>query len=149
MESVLVGVDLSDGSRRALRFALQRARINDWRVTVAHVINWSRYSTFHTYEDNEMRPVTVKAEIAQAQREIIDVLLAEAEAEGLTDGIELTTTIRHGRPSEVLAALADSSEQDIIVVGRTGGDSTLKVAIFGSTASRLVQHAQVPVVVVP
>ena len=79
VESVLVGVDLSDGSRRALRFALQRARINDWRVTVAHVINWSRYSTFHTYEDNEMRPVTVKAEIAQAQREIVDVLLAEAD----------------------------------------------------------------------
>ncbi len=148
MESVLVGVDLSDGSRRALRFALQRARINDWRVTVVNVVNWNRYSTFHTHEDLEMRPVTRKVEIEQAHEEILNVLLAEAETEGLLEGVEVEAAVRHGRPSEVLAKLSRKAEHDIIVVGRTG-DSNLKVAIFGSTASRLVQHAPVPVVVVP
>ena len=148
MESVLVGVDRSEGSRRALRFALQRARVNDWRVTVVNVVNWSRYSTFHTHEDNERRPVTSKAELREAQREIIDVLMAEAEAEGLLEGLEVKTLVRHGRPSEVLAELGAKPKHDLIVVGRTG-DSNLKVAIFGSTASRLVQHAPVPVVVVP
>lgn len=146
MDSVLVGVDRSDGSRRALRYALNRARVNSWQVTVANVINWSRYSTFHTHEDNEMRPVKSKQEIERAQAEIIDALLSEAMAEGLTEGIEVTTVVRHGRPSEVLSKMG--RKHDLIVVGRTG-DSNLKVAIFGSTASRLVQHASVPVVVVP
>lgn len=148
MESVLVGVDLSDGSRRALRFALKRARVNDWRVTVANVVNWSRYSTFATMEDNERRPVTRREEIERAQSGIIEPLLVEAEADGFLTNLEVKTLVRHGRPSEVLADLAVDPGHDIIVVGRTG-DSDLKAAIFGSTPSRLVQHATVPVVVVP
>lgn len=148
MESVLIGVDLSDGSRRALRFALVRARVNDWAVTVVNVVNWSRFSTFHTHEDNERRPLTRQEEIDHANHEIIQPLLAEARAEGLLEGVEIETLVRHGRPSEVLADLAADQEHDLIVVGRTG-DSQLKIAIFGSTALRLVQHAPVPVVVVP
>lgn len=148
MESVLVGVDLSDGSRRALRFALMRARVNDWPVTVVNVVNWNRFSTFHTHEDNERRPVTRQEEIDHANNEIIEPLLAEARAEDLLQGVEVTTLVRHGRPSEVLGDLAAELGTDLIVVGRTG-DSQLKIAIFGSTAMRLVQHAPVPVVVVP
>ena len=148
MESVLVGVDRSDGSRRALGFALRRARVNDWRMTVVHVINWSRYSTFTTLEDNEKRPVTREAEIQRAHKEIIEPLLAEARAERRLGEVKVETLVRFGRPSEVLADLAEDPGHDIIVVGRTG-DAGLKTAIFGSTASRLVQHATVPVVVVP
>ena len=148
MESVLVGVDRSDGSRRALRFALQRARLNQWRMTVVHVINWSRYSTFTTLEDNEKRPATREAEIRQANREILEPLLAQARAEGRLGDVKVETMVRFGRPSEVLADLAEDPGHDIIVVGRTG-DAGLRTAIFGSTASRLVQHASVPVVVVP
>lgn len=148
MESILVGVDLSDGSRRALRFALKRARINDWQVMVVNVVNWSRYSTFTTHEDNERRPVTRREEIERANARIIEPLLAEARADGSLGDVPVTTTVRHGRPSEVLADLAIDPGHDMIVVGRTG-DSNLKAAIFGSTASRLVQHATVPVMVVP
>lgn len=148
MESVLVGVDSSEESRRALGFALRRAKLNEWRVTVAHVVNWNRYSTFHTHEDNERRPVVREQEIEQANSELLQPLLAEANSEGLLDGVQLDTVIRHGRPSEVLADLAEEQQHDLIVVGRTG-DSQLKTAFFGSTSLRLVQHASVPVVVVP
>lgn len=55
MESVLVGVDHSESSRRALRFALERARVNSWHVSVVHVINWSPY-TAPTLEENDYRP---------------------------------------------------------------------------------------------
>lgn len=148
MESVLVGVDLSDGSRRALRFALKRARLNEWRVTIVHVVNWSRYNTFRLPEDNEKRPVEHKKEVKHAKNEILKPLLAEVEEEGLVEGVEVELVVRHGRPSEILADMAEQDGLDLIVVGRTG-DSHLRVAIFGSTASRLVQHATVPVVVVP
>ena len=145
MESILVGADRSEGSRRAFRFALQRARVNEWKVMLAHVVQWSPYS-FPTLEDNEMRPVVMKAAIERAQTEILDPLLAWAE-EAFPD-IEITTEIRHGKPSEVLADLASEGGHDMVFVGRTG-DANLKVAIFGSTANRLAQHAPVPVVVVP
>lgn len=147
MESVLVGVDRSGACRRALEFALKRARINDWRVTVVHVINWSKYS-FNTLEENEKRPVTRKQELKNAQANVLDPLLAWATDEGLLDGVELATEIRFGHPSEVLSELAVEGDYDAVIVARVG-DSNLKTAIFGSTASRLAQHAPVPVVVVP
>ncbi|MEZ5088839.1 MAG: universal stress protein [Micropruina sp.] len=147
MESVLVGVDRSETCRRAVQFALSRAKINDWRVTIVHVINWSRFS-FNTLEENEKRPVTRKKELKQAQKYVIDPLLEWAADEGLLDGVPLETEIRFGHPSEVLSEMADEGDYDAIVVARVG-DSRLKTAIFGSTASRLVQYASVPVVVVP
>ena len=147
MESVLVGVDLSDSSRRAVRFALERARVNDWRVAIVYVINWSPFA-FNPPEDNEARPAVRKAEIAKAQSVVIDPLLSWAASENLSNGVKVTSTIRHGRPSEVLGDVAQEDGHDMIVVGRTG-ESHLRSAIFGSTAYRLVQHAPVPVVVVP
>lgn len=147
MESVLVGVDHSESSRRAVEFALERARVNGWRLTIAHVINWTPYA-FNPPADNEARPVRRQAEIARAQTDVIDPILKRAESEQLLDDVEVTTVIRHGRPSEVLADIAEQDGYDLVFVGRTG-ESNLRTAIFGSTASRLVQHAPVAVVVVP
>lgn len=147
MDSVLVGVDHSESSRRAVRFALERAQVNQWRVAIAHVINWTPYA-FNPPEENEQRPVQREAEIKHAQATVLDPVLEWAEAENLLDGLEVTTSIRHGRPSEVLADLAGEEDVHLIVVGRTG-ESNLRTAIFGSTASRLVQHAPVGVVVIP
>jgi nucleotide-binding universal stress UspA family protein len=147
MESVLVGVDRSQESRRAVQFALNRARVNSWRMTIARVINWTPYS-FNIPEDNEVRPVKRKAEIARAEAEVIDPIFRWLDSEGLRGDIDIATEIRHGRPSEVLADLALEGRHDLIVVGRTG-DSNLRTAIFGSTSYRLVQHPPVAVVVVP
>jgi nucleotide-binding universal stress UspA family protein len=147
MESVLVGVDRSESSRRGVRFALERARVNGWRVRIVHVINWSPYQ-FRTAQTLPERPRERRAELDLAQREVLDPIWAWAEGEGLLEGVDVVTAIRHGRPSEVLADIAAENGDDVIVVARTG-ESNLKTAIFGSTAYRLVQHADVPVVVVP
>jgi nucleotide-binding universal stress UspA family protein len=147
MESVLVGVDQSTASRRAVEFVLSRARINGWRVRIVHVINWSPY-TFLTPEELENRPNARRDEIAKAQQEVVDPLLEWVASEKLAGDVDLTSEIRHGRPSEVLSDLAVEEAHDMIVVARTG-QSDLRNAIFGSTASRLVQHAPVPTLVVP
>ncbi|MEV0946808.1 universal stress protein [Rhodococcus sp. NPDC049939] len=146
MESVVVGVDRSDASRRAVKFALDRAHINHWQIRVAHVINWSRFS-FPTLEDNAARPLVRKAEIERAQTDVIDPILEWIADHDLGD-VDVKSGIYHGRPSEVLADVARNEGYDAIVVGRIG-ESNLRTAIFGSTASRLVQYATVPVVVVP
>ncbi|WP_051297979.1 universal stress protein [Brevibacterium album] len=147
MESLLVGVDHSESARRAARFALERAHALRARLRIAHVINWSRYH-IQSLEETFERPVRRREEIARAQAEVLDPLLAWAEEEGLLEGVEVTTSVEHGRPSEVLADMAAKEGSDLIFVGRTG-EANLRTAIFGSTASRLAQHAPVAVVVVP
>lgn len=147
MEKILVGVDQSAASRRAVQFALSRASINGWRLKLAHVINWSPY-TFLTPEELENRSVTRQDEIANAQEQVIDPILEWVASEKLADSVEVSYEIRHGRPSEVLSDIAAEESYDMIVVARTG-QSNLRNAIFGSTASRLAQHAPVPTLIVP
>ncbi len=143
METILVGVDQSDASTRAMTFAVERARRNDWRIIVVYVVNWNPYS-FTTPDDNEHRAVKRREEIAYAQEKIIEPMLEIARAAG----VECESVVRHGRPSQVLTDVASDRGVDLVVVGRTG-DSGLREAIFGSTTGRLVQHAPVPVTVVP
>ena len=141
MRSILVGVDHSDASTRAVDYAAQEARESNSALKLVHVINWSPYS-LSTNEDNSTRHLERKRQLDRAQHEVIDPLLKDL------DGIEVTHEIRFGKPSEVLADMAKDEGHDLVFVARTG-DSGLREAIFGSTASRLVQHAPVPVVVVP
>lgn len=147
MQSILVGVDRSAASRRAVELAVRQACSTGWDVTVAHVINWSRYSPT-TPQMNEMRSLTRRREIETAREQIVDPLVDWATSEGGIPPDRVTSVIRHGRPSEVLVDIARRSRHDLIIVGRTG-ESQLKMAVFGSTPNRLVQHAPVPVVVVP
>ncbi|MFV0434917.1 MAG: universal stress protein [Leucobacter sp.] len=148
MESVIVGVDGSEQSRRALLFALERARLKEWRVHIVHVVNWSRWYDSPNLRDLEQRPTRIKEERESVQRTMLDPLVEELQRENLAEGLEVQTSIHFGRPSEVLSELALKEDHGIIIIARTG-DSNLKQAIFGSTANRLVQHAPVPVVVVP
>ena len=141
MRSILVGVDRSEASRRAVDYAVQEARDADCPLKLVHVVNWSRYA-FTTNEDNASRHIERQREIELAQSEVIDPLL-----EGI-EGVTVSSEIRFGKPSEVLADVAKEEGHGLVFVARTG-DSGMREAIFGSTASRLVQHAAVPVVVVP
>lgn len=148
MESVLVGVDHSPPSRRALRFALQRAQVNQWRVHIVHVVNWSRWYDTPTLPELQARPAKMKEEVKTVRKTLIEPLLEEMGQEGLVENLAISTAVHFGRPSEVLSDLAGREKLDVVIVARTG-ESNLKQAIFGSTASRLAQHAPTPVIIVP
>lgn len=148
MDSVLVGVDRSYRSRRAVRFALEKAEAWNWSVTIVYVINWSPYR-FSTKEDNERRPLKRQQEIVQAETDVIAPLLEWVSDEDLYSHLSnITTLIKHGRPSDIMTKMAKNSGYDLIVIGRAG-ESKLRSAIFGSTASRVAENSPVPVVVVP
>lgn len=143
MSTVLVGVDQGDGSTRAVEFATDRAKKNDWEVLLVHVINWSPYS-FTTATENESRHQDRRREVEFAEEQIL-APMREIVEQG---GVPVRTLVHHGRPSDSLIDIANSEDAVHIIVGRLG-DSGLREAIFGSVASRLVQHAHVPVTVVP
>lgn len=143
MTIVLVGVDRSDSSTHAVQLALQWAEASDQGVLIVHVIPWSPFS-FQTPSENEHRHAQRESEVAAAQEQIIAPMVALTEG----SGVAVTTMVRHGSPSDELFELAESEEATHLLVGRTG-DSGLRVSLFGSVASRLVQHAPIPVTVVP
>lgn len=141
---VLVGVDGSAASRRAVHYAAELVRSGHCTIVLAHVIAWSPY-TFTTLEDNEARHAERERETAAAERELLNPLREEAES----DGAKVAAVVaRHGHIAETLLGLARDYGAREVVVGRTG-DSRLRTLIFGSTPAHLVQVCTVPVTVVP
>jgi nucleotide-binding universal stress UspA family protein len=142
MDTMLVGVDGSESSRRAADFATMRAKAARARLVVAYVIEWSPYS-FNTPEENAQRHKRREDEIARAEAHL-DPLLGELRAAG----IEIEGVVRHGHPAEVLSALAGEYGAAQIFIGRRGV-SKIAAMLFGSVAGSLVQVSPVPVTVVP
>jgi nucleotide-binding universal stress UspA family protein len=141
-DTMLVGTDGSDASRRAADFATLRAKASGARLVVAYVIEWSPY-TFNTPEENEQRHKRREEEIARAEAHLAP-LLGELRAAGL----EVEGVVRHGHAAETLSALAVEYDAAQIFIGRRGV-SKIAAMLFGSVAGSLVQISPVPVTVVP
>jgi nucleotide-binding universal stress UspA family protein len=140
MGIVVVGVDGSDGSVEALRFALEEARIrgaklravNAWHIPPAvYGAGWAPASV----DLDEYR----KLAEAALQKSLEDV---GAEASGVT----VTPVLEEGQPADVLCAEADNA--DLLVVGSRGLGG-FRGLLLGSVSQQCAHHAPCPVVVVP
>lgn len=142
-KTLLVGIDGSEGGRRAADFAATCAQADNARLMVAYVIEWSPYS-FNTPEENEKRHKRREEEIERAQSQVLDPFVASLKS----SGVNAEGVVRHGHAAQVLVDLAQEVGATQIFIGRRGL-SKLQVLMFGSVAGSLVQIATVPVTVVP
>lgn len=142
-ETVLVGIDDSEQSLRAAKFAAAVARSQDVKLLVVYVIQWSPFA-FNTLEENESRHKRREEEIEFAQSKVLSPIISKlAEAGTKVEGL-----VRHGRPAELLNYIAREKNVSMIFIGRTGA-SGIKNLMFGSVASNLVQTTSVPITVIP
>ena len=128
---VLVGVDHSPESRRALRSAVDEATLHDAPLVPVHV-----HQHIATGEECVDLPALESSERASLRAAAVDAGAVETS-------IEPEVVIGH--PAASLEALA--RPDDLLVVGSRGrgGFSGL---LLGSTSSQLAQHATAPVLVV-
>jgi nucleotide-binding universal stress UspA family protein len=142
-EVLLVGIDCSNCSNRALQYAADWAQVLKSQLIVVHVIDWSPYS-FNTAQENEERHKRREAELKRAHQEIIDPIVSELrEKNAFARGV-----IRHGHPAETIQMVAEEFGATNIIIGKTGS-SRIKSQLFGSVANTLVQISKIPVTVVP
>ena len=139
----LVAVEGSEGSRRAVAHAIERAKASGADLLLVHVIDWSPYS-FHTPEELSARHKRREEELTRAK----DMILAPIAKMVDDAGIAASTEIRHGKGAETLAAMAKEHDVAQIIAGRSG-ESGVSSLLFGSTSSKLVQISSVPVLIVP
>lgn len=141
--TVLLGVDGSDSSSRAIEFAAELALSAKSHLLVAYIIEWSPF-TFNTPEENEVRHKRREEELSRAQSEVIAPIIKSLERRE----IDVEGIVRHGKPVVALAEIASTKEASQIVVGRRG-ESKLGGLLFGSISAGLLQVSPVPVTVVP
>jgi nucleotide-binding universal stress UspA family protein len=141
MSGIIVGVDGSGHSQRALEWAMKEAAIRHTSLTVLTVHEAIRgYSTsVDVWPDDPAR--TEEAQKA-----------AQAEADQVLAGLDgphpesVMVKAVHGHPVEELVNAGKGA--DMIVLGSRGAGGFSRL-LMGSTAGQVVQHADCPVLIVP
>jgi nucleotide-binding universal stress UspA family protein len=137
---IVVGVDTSEGSRAALRWALEEAERTgaDVEAVLAYDFGLAWIDVGSGYQAQWIQQA---ADAAKARLHAFVDEMAPAP-----DGVVVHPVVVEGSAAEVLTEMA--SNADLLVVG-TRGRGGFKGLLLGSVSQRCAQRAPCPVVVVP
>lgn len=140
MDTIVVGVDGSDGALGALRWAAAEARRRGARLHVVAAWQPSAVSSLPAWGVAEPTD-----EILAELRRGLDATL---DAEGLGPGTDLdvSTSVVAGHPATAL--LDASTDASVLVVGQRGLGGFAGL-VLGSVSHHVATHARCAVVVVP
>jgi nucleotide-binding universal stress UspA family protein len=136
---VVVGIDGSETSRRALRWAVEEARLREASVDVVHAWHLP-YVGGYPYTAGSFDPTPFET----AARETLDSVVDGTDTSGLTAPVE--RILHLGDPA--IGVLDAAKGADLVVVGSRGlgGFSGL---LLGSVGHHVANHAPCPVVIIP
>lgn len=142
MPGIVVGVDGSDHSLRALEWAMKEAADHHVPLTVLAV-----HQVAANYWSRE--PIVYPEDLAaqEAAREAAEKAVAEAAGQlGQSGPASVAVHAVSGNAAHEL--IEASRDADLLVVGSRGGGG-FATLVLGSTSSQVIHHAHCPVVVMP
>jgi nucleotide-binding universal stress UspA family protein len=138
MKTIVVGVDGSEHSIAALRWAVEEARLRQARVLAVYAWRPPHVSTAH----EALHVLEVELDLGQEARELLKTIVAEAVPG--TD-VEIEQVVSEGSAASALLDAAEGA--DLLVVGSRGRGGFTGL-LLGSVSQQVAQHARCPVVVV-
>ncbi len=140
--TIVVGVDGSDGSKRAAEHGVGMARTWQARLLIVTVVRtpegwWGLGGAPPT-------PEALTTALMEGQKEILD----EIEASLDLDGVDYEMVQELGDPVNRLLAVCEERNAGLLIIGRRGAGLVERV-VLGSVADRLCQLAPCPVLIVP
>ena len=139
LKKILVPVDFSECSRKALRYALALAKQYSSALALVYVAP-AQYYVASGYSGADI------AELEARMRESGERELA-ALAKQIQEAASAETLVRSGSPGPEIVEAARSASADLIVIS-THGRTGLKHVLLGSVAEFVTRHAPCPVLVV-
>jgi nucleotide-binding universal stress UspA family protein len=136
---ILVGVDGSRGSWRALRWATEEAAVRG--ALLDAVLIW--HGPYEFGRAIYAIPVHDKAIAEGARERLVESVAAVA---GADPAVKINLIVLEGDPAETLCAL--SNEADLLVVGSRGHGGFTGL-VLGSVSEKCAHHSRCPVVIVP
>jgi nucleotide-binding universal stress UspA family protein len=141
MQRIVVGIDGSDGARRALEFAVAEAKVRDAHLVVVHAwLEPAAVAVGSVITAGGVEPELFEEEAERTMREA----LAAVDTTGLPQGIEHHVVA--GTPARSL--LDAAQDADLVVVGSRGRGGFTGL-LLGSVSQQVAHHASCPVVIVP
>jgi nucleotide-binding universal stress UspA family protein len=131
---IVVGVDGSEHSRRALRWALDEAKLRGVGCLLIHAWNYGLVGASPW-----------PGEAAQTLADDARVLLERDVAFACSSGVPVEARLEYGSAAQVLT---NASKGALLLVVGNRGRGGLTGALLGSVSSACVHHACCPVVVI-
>lgn len=140
MARIVVGVDGSEESRAALRWALEEARLRGAALTAVYA--WS----YPMVPGRGIAPAALAVPAGVLRQEAEELVeSAAAEVGGEEAGVTLRCVAVEGPPTDVLVEA--SKDADLLVVGSHGRGDVAGL-LLGSVSRHCAHHAWCPVVIV-
>jgi nucleotide-binding universal stress UspA family protein len=140
IQTIAVGTDGSDTASKAVEFALDLAEKFGSHVVVA--------SSYKPVGEDRLRreqadaPADIQWSINPT--EDVDAALRAVEEKAKERGLESTSEAREGDPADVLCAIAEQHNADLLVVGNKG----MQRRVLGSVPNSVSHKAPCSVVIV-
>ena len=140
VNSILVPIDFSAGSEKALASAVPLAHRFGAKLTLLHVVEPAGTPDF----DTSFPLLLDEDKLKGASRDRLEQIVKDGQVDPKL--IE-KTLVRFGRAFNEIVHAAKTLKVDLIIIS-THGYTGLKHALLGSTTERVVRHASCPVLVV-
>lgn len=140
IRQILVPIDFTETSDKALDFGIELALKFDASVTVMHAYEIPVIG----FPDGALvATVDVATRIQEAAKKGLDAAVAQRESRG----VPLTSVLRDGVAWEEIRAVAEETHADMIVIG-THGRRGIARALLGSVAENVIRTVKTPVLTI-
>jgi nucleotide-binding universal stress UspA family protein len=136
---VLVPVDGSDNSFRALDAALLLSEKMGTKVTAIHVME--NIPILHIQSEKLLR------ELLDAYKKESQLILSKCLEVATKKGLSIDTKLFQGNAGSIIVDFCEKEKYDIIVMG-SRGMGKFKELVLGSVSSKVVHHSLCPVMIV-
>ncbi|ADU66294.1 UspA domain-containing protein [Desulfurispirillum indicum S5] len=136
-KKILVPVDMSDFSLKALEEAISLAKKCDASITILNVLGDSFYTS------NYIRILELEDITASVTRQM-DEQLQQLAQKYASSGVAIDAVLKQGNASQVICDFARDGNYDLIVIA-THGYSGLNSILIGSVTEKVVRMATCPV----
>jgi nucleotide-binding universal stress UspA family protein len=145
MKDIVVGVDGSAASDRALDRALLEAERRALPLRVVH--GWTTPAWFSSGGLGYVPPMPSPEVSRQLAQDLVDEALAKGLSRRVSEvPVEVTTEVHQADPARLLTQLSEHAT--LVVLGGTG-HGQLASALLGCVTTFVLHHARCPVMVVP
>ena len=151
-EKILVPLDGSDHSLRALKIAVRMAKKLGGKLTLIHVYSVSvrplvmpEPATLTTPGFPVMTAAEV-SKVVEAARKAGASILADGEQRVKAEGVQVETALKEGHTVQEIIETAKEGGYDLIVMGARG-ISKIREMLLGSVSDGVIRNAPCPILV--
>lgn len=141
LKKILVPIDFSDHSRKALQYAIPFARTFGASIDLIYVVEPTVYPADFSF--GQVGFPAIEDELRKRGAEELDELIRTE----IAGSIPAKRAVRTGKAFYEILLYAKEEKMDFIIIA-THGHSGIEHALFGSTAEKVVRKASCPVLVV-